>query len=67
MHIDINPQRRDEQTRVRVPGLRRPVVLGDAIKAATSAVGVKPCGGCQKRSAEANRVQFVPWDEEEGG
>ena len=28
--------------------------LGDAIKRATSAVGIKPCGGCQRRASWLN-------------
>ena len=30
--------------------------LGDVIAGATKAVGIKPCGGCQKRQAAMNRV-----------
>jgi len=30
--------------------------LGDAVAAATKAVGVKPCGGCAKRQAALNRA-----------
>lgn len=30
--------------------------LGDAVAAATKAVGVKPCGGCAKRQAAMNRA-----------
>lgn len=30
--------------------------LGDMIAAATKAVGIKPCGGCQKRREIANAV-----------
>lgn len=31
-----------------------PLGLGDAIKRATSAVGIKPCGGCAQRAARLN-------------
>jgi len=31
------------------------VGLGDVLKRATSAVGVKPCGGCERRAAALNR------------
>jgi hypothetical protein len=48
-----------EQTthRVRLPGFisDQDVGLGDLIKRATSAVGIKPCGGCQRRAAALNR------------
>lgn len=42
---------------VRLPGFvsDEPIGLGDAIKRATSAVGVKPCGGCAERAARLNR------------
>lgn len=47
--------------RIPLPGLRRQVGLGEAIKAGTSAVGIKPCGGCQKRAAWLDRhLVFVP-------
>ncbi len=35
------------------------VGLGDVIKRMTSAVGIKPCGGCQKRAEWLNqKVKF---------
>lgn len=44
--------------RVRLPGFlvedEEDVGLGDVIKRATSAVGVKPCGGCARRAAALN-------------
>jgi hypothetical protein len=42
---------------VRLPGFvsDEPVGLGDAIKRATSLVGIKPCGGCLQRAAQLNR------------
>jgi hypothetical protein len=43
--------------RVRLPGFigEEEVGLGDAIKRATSAVGIQPCGGCARRAAALNR------------
>ena len=36
--------------------------LGDVIKRATSAVGIRPCGGCERRAAAINRwVRFSRW------
>jgi hypothetical protein len=32
-----------------------PVGLGDVIKRATSAVGIKPCAGCAERAEQLNR------------
>ena len=46
-----------EPHRVRLPGflIEEEIGLGDAIKRATYAVGIKPCGGCEKRAAALNR------------
>lgn len=43
--------------RVRLPGflIEQEVGLGDVIKRATSAIGIRPCEGCQKRAAALNR------------
>lgn len=43
--------------RVRLPGflIEQEVGLGDLVKKATYAMGIKPCGGCQKRAAALNR------------
>lgn len=47
--------------RVRVPGFinDQDIGLGDVIKRATYAIGVKPCGGCQRRAAVLNRWVVV--------
>lgn len=34
----------------------KPVGLGDTVAAVTTAVGIKPCGGCKKRQAALNRA-----------
>jgi len=43
--------------RVRLPGFvsEEDVGLGNAIKRATSTVGITPCGGCGRRAAALNR------------
>jgi hypothetical protein len=43
--------------RVRLPGFvsDKDVGLGDAIKRATSTVGITPCGGCGEQAAALNR------------
>jgi hypothetical protein len=43
--------------RVRLPGFvsEEDVGLGDAIKQATSTVGITHCGGCGRRAAALNR------------
>lgn len=50
---------RDERGphRVRLPGFvtDEDIGLGDTIKRATSTVGIRPCGGCNRRAAALNR------------
>jgi hypothetical protein len=54
------PPRRRE---VRLPGfIHEEVGLGDAIKRATSTMGIKPCGPCAERAAWLDsRVVLSPW------
>ncbi len=41
---------------VRLPGPTKAVGLGDAVAKVTSAVGIKPCGGCNKRKEVLNNA-----------
>jgi hypothetical protein len=43
--------------RVRLPGFvnDEDIGLGDAIKRVTYAIGIRPCGGCERRAAALNR------------
>jgi hypothetical protein len=43
--------------RVRLPGflVEEEIGLGDVIKKTTYAMGIKACGGCEKRAAALNR------------
>ena len=43
--------------RVRLPSfiMDAEIGLGDVIKRATSYIGIKPCGGCERRAAAFNR------------
>ncbi len=43
--------------KVRLPGFvsDEEIGLGDAIQRATYALGIKPCGGCERRAATLNR------------
>jgi len=43
--------------RVRLPGFVSDddIGLGDLLKRVTYAVGIKPCGGCERRAAALNR------------
>ena len=49
-------RRRQEPHQVRLPGFvgDEAVGLGDVIKRATSAAGVRPCGGCAQRARRLN-------------
>ena len=54
----------DKLYRVRLPGFitDEDIGLGDVIKRATSAVGIRPCGGCERRAAALNhRLVFSGW------
>lgn len=45
-----------------IPGLRRRWGLGEAVKQATSALGVQPCPPCERRARLLDRrVTMVPW------
>jgi hypothetical protein len=45
------------QHTLRLPGflIEEEVGLGDLIKRTTSAFGIRPCGGCERRAAILNR------------
>lgn len=47
----------DKPFRIHLPGFiaDEDVGLGDVIKHVTYTVGIKPCGGCQRRAAALNR------------
>jgi hypothetical protein len=50
-HAEARPHR------VRLPGflIDEEIGLGDAVKRVTYALGIKPCGGCEKRATLLNR------------
>ncbi len=57
-HKETKPRTAERPThRVRLPGflIEEEIGLGDVIKRATFAMGIKPCGGCEKRAAALNR------------
>ena len=43
--------------RLRLPGFIREedIGLGDVVKRVASTIGIKPCGGCERRAAALNR------------
>jgi len=51
-------EKRERQPyRMRLPGFVSDddIGLGDLLKRVTYAVGIKPCGGCERRAAALNR------------
>jgi hypothetical protein len=50
-------QGKAEPNRIRLPGFitDEDIGLGDVIKRATYLLGIKPCGGCERRAAALNR------------
>jgi hypothetical protein len=58
-HVESPPNDAPRQPRsVRLPIFLsdEPVGMGDAIKRATSTIGIKPCGGCAQRAARLNSL-----------
>jgi hypothetical protein len=51
------PEGGQDEARIRLPGFINDdeIGLGDVIKRATHAFGIKPCGGCERRAATLNR------------
>lgn len=62
VRLEQNEGRSPNPLRIRLPFLQQQTGLGDLIKAATGALGVKPCAPCQKRAEALNRrVILRPW------
>ena len=61
--MESNPPEKNVDTRphrVRLPGfINEEIGLGDVIKRATYAAGIKPCGGCRRRAEALNRWLVV--------
>lgn len=58
MNSAENDERQEENPRqIRLPGFIKDedIGLGDVIKRATTAVRIRPCGGCAKRAETLNR------------
>ncbi len=52
----LSPDPEHQPFQVRIPSpFSREVGLGDVVKRMTSAVGIKPCGGCAGRATRLNR------------
>lgn len=60
--VNDSAKQTEQPIKVRLPGfiVDEEIGLGDLIKRATSYVGIKPCGGCEKRATTLNRwVNFT--------
>lgn len=59
MHADpeVNDKTESEPRRVRLPGFitDEQIGLGDVVSRISYAAGIKPCSGCERRSAAMNR------------
>ena len=48
--------------RIPIPGVRRALGAGTAFKSLTTALGVRPCAGCNQRARSLDqRIQLVPF------
>jgi len=46
---------------IKTPFLHEDIAAGDVVKKITSALGIRTCGGCQKRAEAMNKaIQFTP-------
>jgi hypothetical protein len=58
MESNEHDNERHTSHRVRLPGFITnddEIGLGDVVKRITYAMGIKPCGGCERRTAALNR------------
>jgi hypothetical protein len=55
---DRGKKQQRQPHRVRLPGflISEEIGLGDAITKVTYGLGIKPCGGCERRAASLNRL-----------
>jgi hypothetical protein len=53
----VKDEAQSKPYRVRLPGFNadEAVGLGDVVQRATYVMGIKPCGGCERRAAALNR------------
>jgi len=49
--------------KIPVPGIRKPIGLGEVVKNFIRAAGVEPCGGCAKRAERLNKIKLVSAEE----
>jgi len=58
MNTDQHDEEQPNPHRVRLPGFIRnedEIGLGDVVQRAAYSLGIKPCGGCDRRAATMNR------------
>jgi hypothetical protein len=56
-HPDKDQLAEERPLRLRLPGFIKDeeIGLGDVVKRMTYAAGIRPCGGCERRTATLNR------------
>jgi hypothetical protein len=56
--IESEPKPDRGPHKLRLPGflIEEEIGLGDLLKKTTYVMGIKPCGGCEKRAAAMNRL-----------
>ncbi len=66
MSQKIQPSSQSKDSTRPIPSLRLPgfiageeIGLGDVIKRATSYIGIRPCGGCERRANVLNRWMAI--------
>lgn len=56
---EVKTRDKHQPYRVRLPSFIKDedeeIGLGDVVKRATAAFGIRPCGGCERRAAALNR------------
>lgn len=60
--VTKKPPAEPARHQIRLPGfISEEAGLGDLVKRTTYLLGIKPCGGCERRAAALNRwMAFVP-------
>lgn len=52
---------KEDKPLLRIPGFLNDddIGLGDAVKELTTAIGIRPCGDCERRAARLNRWMVI--------
>ncbi len=53
--MTVTTRKPPQPIRIPIPGLKQPIGLGQTVQRMTSALGIRPCGGCQRRGHTLDR------------